>query len=383
MREAPWPSDAEAEWPPGCLIEGVAVHPREPWLAAACTDADNERGAVIVFDAEAGTIRSTTMFEGCVGWSTPELLSWHPDGVRLATNVDTNGIALLERAEVVGRAYPDDTRDGGVRYVWVGDQMFTDTGALFEIQPGDHRFEFEDIGAPNFEEIRWNAAAGAVVGRVGMGIAAFDPLRRQLLYHEALDHLPSARTLWSPDGRWCARLHTTASPAAGEVLVFDTADGRLAWTLRPSSPELDRLYWAPSKDALALQAHVYERGSRHGRRRCLDLVRKGETVASLSLGPRQIQASFALPETSGVAWSPSTDGIALQLVDARSGMILTSFHAPAIPAGLPDYYTGGYRPEFGFPGDLMWPSPHRLVRIAALRVDLVDRRPADRRARRA
>src|SRR5690606_1642122 len=140
-----WPTTPSPSWPSNCLIENVAVHPSQPWLAVACTDAENQRGAVLVFDAQAGSLRSATVFEDYVGWSEQSgLLRWHPDGRRLATNVTTNGIALLDRARIVGYAYPDETRDSGVRYVWVDEsRMFSDTGALFEIREGEGLFEFE------------------------------------------------------------------------------------------------------------------------------------------------------------------------------------------------------------------------------------------------
>lgn len=168
MPETPggWPRQPDAAWPAECLLEGVGAHPELPWLAAACTNAAEERGAVLVFDARSAAIRSTTGFESYVGWSQDsDLLRWHPDGLRLGTNTGTNGIALLDRARVVGHVFPDETRDTGVRYVWVDDRMFTDTGALFAIQPGDQRFDLARVpGAPPFEEITWNAGIGAVVG---------------------------------------------------------------------------------------------------------------------------------------------------------------------------------------------------------------------------
>jgi hypothetical protein len=74
-----------------------------------------------------------------------------------------------------------------------------------------------------------------------------------------------------------------------------------------------------------------------------------------------------------MAWSPDAHGLALLLDeqqvsihDAHSGAPLFQFSAPApeVPAGLPDYYTNGHRPSYGFPGDLMWAQRQRIVRIA-------------------
>lgn len=89
---------------------------------------------------------------------------------------------------------------------------------------------------------------------------------------------------------------------------------------------------------------------------------QGHGRGRVRLGARAIQASHSLADASGIAWSPTADGLALlldgqhvQVFDAHSGKALLAFDAPAppIPAGLPDYYTKGHRPELGFPGDLM------------------------------
>lgn len=365
-----WPLQPSPRWPSNCLIENVGVHPSQPWLALACTDADNQRGAVLVIDVQAGSLRSSTSFDDNVGWSEqPGLLRWHPDGRRLATNVGTNGIASLDRARIVGQAWPDDTRDSGVRYVWVDEtRMFADTGALFEICEGDSRFDFEDIGSPSFEEIEWNAATGAVVGRVGQGIAAFDPLRRKLLYHHTLDDLASAyRMRWSADGRWCARVHWGRPPASDEILIFDGDDGRLVHTLAPSLPRFDELRWG-REGALLVRSHGLDQRTTN-----LDIVRDGRIEITIELAPRRIEASQSVPEASGIAWSPDGHGVALlldgqeiRLLDARRGFALSTFSAPApaIPDGLPDYYRHAHRPDYGFPGDLLWLSPQRLVRLA-------------------
>jgi hypothetical protein len=352
------------------LIENVAVHPNQPWLAVACTDAEKQRGAVLVFDAQAGSLRSSTEFEDYVGWSEqPGLLRWHPDGRRLATNVGTNGIALLDRARIVGTAWPDETRDSGVRYVWVDEtRMFSDTGALFEIREGDSRFDFEDIGSPSFAEIEWNAATGAVVGRVEHGIAAFDPVGRKLLYHHTLEDLPLAyRMHWSGDGRWCARVHWGRSSASDEILIFDGDDGQRVRTLAPSLPHFDELRWG-REGALLIRSHGPDQKTTH-----LDIIRNGRIETTIELAPRLIQASHSVPEASGIAWSADGHGVALlldgqeiRLLDASSGLALSTFSAPApaIPDGLPDYYRDGYRPDYGFPGDLIWLGPQRLVRLA-------------------
>lgn len=361
--QEPWPAQPNPQWPRGCLIENVGVHPQRPWLAAACTNAADESGAVLVIDAESGRLHSATALEGYVGWSENEnLLRWHPDGQRLATNVDTNAIALLDRGRLVGKAYPDDSRDSGARYVWIDDRMFSDTGALFEIRDGDNRFDLESISPLDFEVIEWNATIGAVVGRVGQGIAAFDPIGRKVLYHEPMPDLPTNfRMHWSSDGRWCARRHYGQHPAPDEILIFGGDDGKKRWTIRPSGPRIDDMWW--SRDgALLVQSRTH-----------LDVVRSGRIERTIDVAPRAIETSYSIPEASGVAWSPTGDGIALlldrqeiQLRDARTGAVLSTFAAPApaIPNGLPPEYRNGNRPPHGFPGELMWIAPHRLVRVA-------------------
>ncbi len=340
----PWPFQTNPQWPRGCLIENVAIHPQRAWLAAACTNAADESGAVLVIDAESGRLHSATALEGYVGWSeNADLLRWHPDGQRLATNVDTNGIALLDRGRLVGKAYPDDSRDSGARYVWVDDRMFSDTGALFEIRDGDNRFDLEPISPLEFDVIEWNAAIGAVVGRVGQGIGAFDPIGRKVLYHEPMPDLPpNFRMRWSSDGRWCARRHYGQYPAPDEILIFSGDDGKKQWTVQPSAPRIDEMWWS-REGVLLVQA-----GTR------LDVVRSGRIERTIDVAPRAIKTSHTIPEVAGVAWSPTGDGIALlldrqevQLRDARTGAVLSTFAAPApaIPDGLrPSTATATARP---------------------------------------
>lgn len=364
---------AGSPWPSKCLLEGIAAHPSEPWLAAACSDGENERGAVLVFDLRAGALRETTLFEEWVGFATtPGQLRWHPDGKRLITNVSTNGLALVDRGKIVGRAFPDETRDTGVGFVWVDDRIFTDTGSLFAIQAGEPRFEFEALGAPAFDVIEWNAQLGAVVGRVGQGIAAFDPLKKKLVYQNGLEAFPKAHQHWSPGGQWCALRQFATHPAPDSVTILDAKDGTSRWTLHPSSARLRELYWGPD-GALALTSYRHEIGSgkRHDQR--VDVVRGGKIEHTFDLGSRELQASASVADAGTLAWSPSGDGLAMlldgqqvRLADTRTGETITDFvaPAPAIPEGLPDYYRRGHRPDFGFPGDLAWPVADRVVRLA-------------------
>ncbi len=373
MTAAPhWPRHPDPTWPRGCLIENAAVHPHEPWIAVACTHSQAETGAVLVFDAQTGSLRSSTLIDGYVGWSDPGLLRWHPDGVRLGTNVSTNGIALLDKADLVGVAFPDETRDGGVGYRWVGDEMFTDTGALFQIQQDDWRFEFDELESPRLQAIEWNAAAKFVVGRVGRGVAAYDPIAKHVVYQNSLEPFGAQGSLdWSPDGRWCVRQQFAVHPAPDELLFIDGDTGQVHGVRTPSSPRIDALAWSP-KGWLAVSCHVHHVG-RQPTNRHVDIFRQGERSITIDLGARAIQASRSIADASGIAWSPTDDGLAVlldrqrvQVIDAQTGKVVSTFDAPApaIPAGLPDFYTKASRPDFGCPGDLMWVHQHRLIRIA-------------------
>lgn len=372
MSDTSWPRPANPAWPRGCLIENAAIHPYEPWLAVACTNSEAETGAILVFDAQTGSLRSSTTLDGYVGWSDAGLLRWHGDGVRLATNVGTNGIALLDRAELVGMAFPNDTRDGGVTYVWIGDELFTDTGALFRIEPGDERFDFDELDIPDFQAIAWHEQARVVVGRVGRGLAAYDPIAARLVYHAKLDAYGEFNHLSpSPDGRWCVARRFAVPPASDELLFVEGASGRVHGIRTPSLPRIDQLAWS-SGGALALSCYVHHLGGARGPRH-VDIFREGERRLTIDLGAHAITASHAIPDASGIAWSPAGDGLALlldrqrvQVFDAQTAKLLTSFDAPApaIPAGLPDYYMQSKRHELGCPGDLMWLHRQYLVRIA-------------------
>jgi WD40 repeat protein len=367
-----WPQQQDPKWPRGCLIENTAIHPREPWIAVACTNSEAETGAVLVFDAQTGSLRSSTPIDGYVGWSDPGLLRWHPDGVRLGTNVSTNGIALLDRAELVGVAFPDETRDSGVNYLWIGDEMFTDTGALFQIQQDDWRFEFEELEIPQLQAIEWNAAAKFVVGRVGTGVAAYDPIAKRVVYENTLASFGDrGNPSWSPDGRWCARRQFAVHPASDQLLFVDGNTGRAHGVRTPSSPRIDALAWSPN-GSLAVSCYVHHIGGQRTQRH-VDIFREGERRTTIDLGARTIQASHGIADASGIAWSPTGEGLALlldgqrvQVVDAQTGKVLSLFDAPApaIPAGLPDHYAKRNRPGLGFPGDLMWAHQQRLIRIA-------------------
>lgn len=78
-------------------------------------------------------------------------------------------------------------------------------------------------------------------------------------------------------------------------------------------------------------------------------------LGDLILGTCASNASNASNADSGDASGPATHAT----LDPS-----TASRAYPPRDGLPDYDTNGYRPDYGFPGDLMWVSPQRLVRIA-------------------
>lgn len=392
-RDEGWPVQPNARWPRRCLIENVAIHPSRPWLAAACTsdtlDARDERepgpassgeAYILVFDAELGAVRTATQVIGegdTAGWMENEdLLRWHPDGRRLAANMSLNGIGLFEDARFVGVAFPDETRDSGVGYVWVGDRIFADTGAIFELHLGDRRFDLSPmIGAPSFDQIEWNAAIGAVVGSVGNGIAAFDPVRGKLVYQVPMGELPDTSWRhWSKNGRSYARRYPIA-PNVHEVVIFNGDDGRRIGSVTPSLPSITAGVWAPDGSLFVMhtEAGDEQRAGKHLKSH-VDLVRGGRLVRTLDLASRFLGRSHSIPETSALAPTPAGDAVAILLEDgevrvhdAESGALRVAFAAstPGIPAGLPDYYRG--YPSVPQPvnrGGLLWVTPDRLVQVA-------------------
>lgn len=376
---SPPPAQTAAKWPAHCLIEDMAPHPTQPWLAVACTHGEEEKGAVMIFDTQAGSLRSVAIHDGFVGWSDSGHLRWHPDGRRLATNIDTNGIALLDGNTWVGAAYPDEGRDHGVKYVWVDERMFTDTGHFFEIRPGDYRFDLPRLDGPSFRSaLTWNAAIGAVVGGVGpSGIAAYDPRRQALLYENELDSPPDpafhpGRQLsCSSSGRWCAFKLLGVHPGPDALLFVDGGTGKLHGLRHASSPKISKTAWGGG-EALAVSSHLYRIGEPNSDYR-VDIFVSGELRNSFALGARRIQVSLSVAGARPMAWSPDSRGLALLLdgqevavYDAQSTRVVSRFKAPApaIPPELPSYYVNGSRPDYGFPGDLLWLEGQRLVRIA-------------------
>jgi len=367
-RADPWPAQPEAAWPAGCLIEGAAAHPTEPWLALACTNAAAGTGAVLVFDASRGQLRSVTPFEDYVGWDEEALVQWHADGLRLVTNVGTNGLALLDRAAIVGQAHPDQTRDGGVSYVWVGERLFTDTGHLFVIEPGDWRFDFGPGAGPPMQGMVWNPRIRAAIGRRGHGLVAYDPVAGQVRYEASLDAYGPTGAPWcAPSGRWCVRRQFAIHPAPDGLLFVDGDTGAVAGLRHPASPRVDDVAWSVG-GALAVTSYEHVIGGA-GRAWWIEAFRDGARAWARPLGDRRVTRSHEVADASGMAWSPSGDALAVVLdgpevrvVDGRSGETVTEFVAPAapVPAGAPE----GYLRDGPRDGAILWAGSEHLVRIA-------------------
>jgi hypothetical protein len=300
--------------------------------------------------------------------------------------VSTNGIGLLELGEFVGDAYPDETRDSGVRYAWVGDYLFADTGAFFLIEEEDRKCDFEPLKVPHFMKLEWNAAIGAVVGsvvrgrgeqseasgaeirEVERGLYAFNPRTQQRIYYQDLSHLGNAfESHWSRDGRWCAWVRKSAG-AGDEILIFDGDNGRLLHSFRPAARRVNEVHFHREGSLLVASGESGRRSSH------VEIVRGGRIETRIALSPRAMQPGYELPEGGGAAWSPSGDRVALlldgqevQIHDARSGAVLTRFRAPAPPvqAGPRGHDANPHRlAQDESPGDLLWPTPDCLVRLA-------------------
>lgn len=366
---AEWPEQVDARWPESCLVENLGVHPSKPWLALACTNSKAGSGAVLVFAVERGKLLSVTPHDDFVGWSENRaVLRWHPNGRMLASNVGTNGIGLFDRASFVGAAHPDETRDSGVEYVWIGDRVFTDTGDLFAIEPGVRTKFTTSQTVPAWFELEWNAELQAVVGPTEKGLAAYDPLEQTLLYDRALDKRDDLRVLsTSADGRGIVFVTNRKLAAPQELLVFDTKDGSLLHTLQPSGAQVDTLVWGPEGRLAVSSTGARKRGDAVAPH--LDIF-LGAQRTSLKLGARRLKATNTVDAAGSLAWSPDGRTVALlfedqelRLVASETAKVIRSFPAPAAPISpaLPPFYSMPARPKGH--GGVLWVGAY-CVRLA-------------------
>lgn len=349
-----WSNDAG--WPAGCLIENVTRHPTRPWLTAACTNAEEERSAVLIFDWDLGRLVYAHHHQGYAGWEgNLDVLRWHPDGDRLGTNVDTNGILVLRDGAVYGSALPDDTRDSGVGYVWVGDSIYTDTDDLIRPDRDYPRYEYPSLGGPEWNGVLvWNAQQSAVVATtLDGGVAAFSPDGARLRWRIAPPP-ERAHTYVSPDGQHVVRVAWQPGETS-EVTWFDGDTGREVATHR-SGLGVPRPAWGPD-GRLALFSHGL-RGPW-----TVELHRASGPGPTWTSDER-IQPG-EISELPGVSWSPDGARLAVTLadevvlLDAGTARPIRRLPArvPAPPPGLPDYYSSRG-------GSVWWVDDDTLLRIA-------------------
>jgi hypothetical protein len=322
----------------------------------------------MLVDVQTGRLRWATALDEHAGWHEDRhLIRWHPDGRRLAINSNLNGILVLRDGRIVGRAFPDEGRDSGVHYIWLGDQIFADTGARFEVRDGDDLFPPHDV-AQSVENIEWNAAIGAAVGDFGThgmlnGITAYDPSRKKVVYRVA-DVYKSGHPRWSDDGRWFAVGWSEVVGTRpdgylkrdGKIRICSGDDGRMRATYTSSLPNIDSLSWGHD----GMLAVVCSGSAKQH----VEILHKWTLVQRIDLGSRHVAPWTRLADTDRVAWSPSGDHFALlldhdevQIRDAKTGAVLATFSAPS-PAA-PDL------PYLDAPsGSLLWVTPQRLVRVA-------------------
>jgi len=254
--------------------------------------------------------------------------------------------------------------------VWVGDRLFTDTGAFFAVKPDEVRFDFDPQPVPDLQAIEWNDRIQAVVGRVPGGLAAWDPTHARMLWESPSDKKGSP---WCDlSATTCVRKEFGTHPAPDRIHFVDGDTGASLGSATPASPRAHRLVFGP-RGRLAVTSHVHVIGGDSQQRR-LEVFSKGQQVWQVGLGDRRVAASHSIAEATGIGWSRSESQLALllngqqvRIVDAGTGAFLADFHAPApaMPDGLPEWYTRRRHPERGFPGDLLWVGDDHIVRIAS------------------
>lgn len=328
--EDTWPKQPSPSWPAGCLIQNVAVHPTRPLLSASCTPS-----ALLVFDAGKGLLRTTTVVDDeLVGWlETRNAMRWSADGKRLTASVGTNGVALFERAALVGTALPDETRDSGVHHVFVhdanGDRLFTDNGAFFSIKKGDFGVVPERLAVPAFSEIEWNAKIASVVGATRKGFAAFEPAGRRVVYEQSLSG--SIRVHVAPDGRTIA-VRRLNGPAPDGLSFYSGDDGTALGPERaPTWPTTAEPVFSPDGSLFVLPVLGAYANGKYGEQ-AVDLFRAGRFARTITLTPRKLESASGVPECFAVAASPDAsllalllDGDEIQIRDATTGAVRASF----------------------------------------------------------
>lgn len=357
-----WKAQANPEWPKGCLIEDLGLHPFRPWLALACHGSRyDDGGALIVLDFERRALHSVHVSnEGPFGWNEwdDNLLRWHASGEQLAVNRNTNGIALMDGDGMVGEVYPNDGRDSGVHFVWVDDELFADSGHLIRIRRGDYLTRgFVDIGAPRLAgDIEWNAKLGAVVGTLDVdgyatGIVAFNPHTRKVLYQKPL--ADTGRITISRDGQYFTA-YRKSPPEAVNLHRADT--GEVLRTI------------AGAQVVVGAGSHMLVAGEHEGEL-IATVLEDGAVRTTLRLGARKLSREF-FGTAAGASWSPSGDRVALlfdgeqvEIYALPTGKRLAAFATPhpPLPQGLPEY---AYPGRLGIKDALQWLDDTRIAHVA-------------------
>lgn len=367
-----WPGDPDARWPQGCYIQDLGVHPKLPWLTVACSK--NDFGAIVILDVHAGSLVSVSTTDEQVGWENSGLALWDATGTRLATNADTNSIAVLESGAFVGLNNPNDARDHETHYAWVDHRIYTDTNNLFDPKHDEgwtRGFESKRTLDWTIRGFRWNANIGAVVGTVRSGeetpaerralrLVAYAPARDVVVYDNALGDVGDPG--WSPDGRW---LITEEREHDGDpdIILIDGNHGQQTRPFRPKYRGSSRKWVSNNGDILVTS---YARPEpRDPLVRAVELWRPGQP-------PTELMAR----DVSKAAWSPDAAGFALfeqnrtiTLFDVATAKSINVFAAPipTPPDGLPDWLKPK---DAGDYANLLWVSPDRLAVVGSYYVSV-------------
>lgn len=348
--EEAWPVQPDAAWPRGCLIKWASAHPTQPWVALACATAEDDydevTGALIVVDAATGTLRSVTAFDDGVS-DFEDRLRWHPDGTRIAVNIGTNGLAIVERGTAGKVGNPDDGRDHGYDFVFVGARLFLDMGGYF--LPG--AIAEHEVVEPEtaFYRVEYNAAAKVVVGFDHDVLLGLSPTERRRVFSVKTDGIyPRCAS----DGRRCSVVINVEDLPKQDGLrqqrlrLFDGANGQRVADITPSSPLIDHITWSRG-GRVAFTSHRYlRRGGRAAEH--IDIVRDDRRITSIDVGRERVRGGYGVDEGGDLSWS--SDGRRLWALldakhvvayDAETGQEVSRMEAIAPP--LPSWMKGTTR----------------------------------------
>lgn len=316
--EEAWPVQPNAQWPRGCLIKWASAHATQPWVALACATAEDDydevTGALIVVDAGTGTLRSVTAFDEGVS-DFEDRLRWHPDGTRIAVNIGTNGLAIVDRGTAGKIGNPDDGRDHGYDFVFVGARLFLDMGGYFV--PG--AIAEHEVVEPEtaFYRVEYNEAAKVVVGFDRDVLLGLSPTERRRVFSVKTDGIyPRC----AHDGLRCSvvvdadNLPKQDGVRPQRLRLFDGANGRQVADITPSGPLIDHITWS-HRGRVAFTSHRYlRRGGRAAEH--IDIVRDDRLITSIDVGRERVRGGYGVDEGGDLSWS--SDGRRLwALLDAK------------------------------------------------------------------